>query len=94
MKKEGAFYTCEVCNSEVDPNAKICGSCGAKFDGLLYDGEKHYKKDYLIKNPPKYVTQSQMPAYRKAVDKATHNGKKEVKFIVVASLFKKLKSAA
>ncbi len=85
------FGSCEKCHAQADVNVGVCPSCGAKFDGLLYDADKEYDKDYLIKNPPKYVTKDQMPAYTKAVSKATHDGQKKVKFIVVATLFKKYK---
>lgn len=63
-------------------------------DAELNDADKLYSQDFLIDNPPSYVKKENEEDYKRwraAVHKATGDGKKEVKFVVPAALYKNMK---
>lgn len=66
------------------------------INGRIYDSsvKRTYSKSQLLENPPSWVKKGNLSLWREAVNKATHEGKKEVNVVVPISLYKKALSSA
>lgn len=66
------------------------------INGRIYDSsvKRTYSKKQLLENPPSWAKKGSLPLWREAVNKATHEGEKEVNVIVPISLYKKALSSA